>query len=78
MNPAGWGAYLVALPIIIDAPGDYRTRCGELVTITRPSTTNYFACKGFHHKPEIIPEMWHRSGRLLFGRETPHDIVRKD
>lgn len=75
MNPKGWFASLAPLPTIIDAPGEYITRCGETVRVTVASSTQAFACVGWYSNN--VGEAWHKSGRLYFGRECNNDIVRK-
>lgn len=80
----GYGKYLsacgfasfVVLPVVITEPGEYLTRCGERVTVEASSQRHEFGCKGFYGSADSkIAESWHRSGRLLFGRETQNDIV---
>lgn len=69
-------ASLVALPVIIDGPGHYVTRCGATVTIASvASASGAFGCSGTYSSGII--DRWHRSGRLYFGQECPNDIVGK-
>lgn len=79
MNTKGWMASLVPLPIIIDTPGIYKTRCGELVTVCRASEKHAFACHGFYGTDTKLMtlECWHKSGRLYFGQLSDNDIVEK-
>lgn len=65
---------LVFLPVIIDKPGQYLTRCGETVTVHMVSTRHDFGCRGTYSNGTA--EGWHRSGRILADRETENDIVR--
>jgi hypothetical protein len=76
------------LPCIIDAPGRYETRCGEIVAIETidkiPGTdiprTRYYACRGYYTSTFPSPniaESWHVSGRLYPRIQSPNDIVRK-
>lgn len=80
----GYGKYLsacgfasfVTLPVVITEPGEYLTRSGERVTVEQSSQRHEFGCKGFYGSAETkIAESWHRSGRLLFGKQTQNDIV---
>jgi hypothetical protein len=66
-------APLVILPTLIDGPGAYLTRCGEVVEIHLASNQHRFACHGVY--PNGVADSWHRSGRLFAGRETTNDIV---
>ncbi len=71
------------LPTIIDMPGKYRTRCGQIVTIEsvektpRNIPTNTFNCKGQY--PCGIKEGWHHTGRLYTYQSviSQNDIVEK-
>lgn len=59
---------------IIDGPGQYRTRCGEIVTITGKSSRHRhwdgrYSC--------FVPEDWHESGRRWTHAECDNDIVEK-
>jgi hypothetical protein len=66
-------ASLVCLPIVITEPGEYLTRGGETVTITKTSARNDHGCAGKYETG--TPENWHRSGRIYFGMESQNDIV---
>jgi hypothetical protein len=68
-------APLVTLPVIIDAPGQYLTRCGEIVTVRRTSMRNGFECTGEYSSGVV--EAWHRSGRLYSSLTSRNDIVAK-
>lgn len=72
------------LPVIISAPGDYRTRDGGRVTIysVQPVTAPYtFKAKGcawqlFRGKQRPArSNVWHVSGRLDMVYQKPGDIV---
>jgi hypothetical protein len=68
-------ASLVALPTIIDQPGEYLTRAGEVVRIGDVSAAHDFGCIGTYHcGPE---DHWHRSGRLYASSLSRNDIVSK-
>lgn len=67
-------ASFVLLEVIIDAPGEYLTRCGERVTIERESNRHDFGCIG-HYAACGTPDRWHKSGRLYAGQQSPNDIV---
>lgn len=67
---------LIALPDIIDGPGDYLTRCGEQVTVVAASTRHDYGCAGSYVKCGTA-ENWHKSGRTLATSETHNDIVRR-
>ena len=64
------------MPPIITAPGQYRTRRGELVTITEVAKGHMFACRGTY--PCGTVDHWHKSGRLYAGRESINDIISKN
>lgn len=66
---------LIVLPTIVDAPGRYLTRAGEVVSVER-LTRGFggFGCEG--HYPSGQAERWHRSGRLYFGALSDNDVVR--
>jgi hypothetical protein len=66
-------ASLVALPTLIFQPGQYRTRCGETVTVDVASPRHRFTCAGVYS--DGTPEWWHKTGRLFAHRETQNDIV---
>jgi hypothetical protein len=72
-------APFVTLPVIIDAPGKYITRNGELVIVDTVSTKHDFGCLGYYYYYDSneIPEQWHKSGRLYFSTESNNDIVSK-
>lgn len=67
-------APLVCLPTVIVEPGDYITRCGEIVSVSVVSSRHDFGCKGNYTNE--VRESWHRTGRLFASRETANDIVR--
>jgi len=66
-------APLVTVSTVINAPGMYVTRCGEVVTIHAVSSRHDFGCHGAY--PNGTAESWHRSGRLFASQETTNDIV---
>jgi hypothetical protein len=75
MSPA-YFVPLVPLPIVISEPGDYITRCGELVTVEQASRKNDFGNVGYYGATEEqITERWHRSGRVSATRESVNDVV---
>jgi len=78
------------LPVIVDAPGYYRTRAGMLVHVSEivPPPVNP-ECTAFCAKGNYIKEVrggkrlgayeiWHVSGRLSVFKEMGGDIVRKE
>jgi len=67
-------APIVSRPTVITAPGEYTTRSGERVTVTKTSRLNDFDCFGVYADSGIA-ERWHRSGRLYAGVESRNDIV---
>jgi len=67
-------ASFILLEVIIDAPGEYVTRCGDRVTIEKESTRHDFGCIG-RYDDCGTQERWHKSGRLLAGQLSPNDIV---
>jgi len=66
-------ASLVTKPIIVTGPGQYRTRCGQIVTVDRATMRHEFGCTGSY--PNGTREAWHRSGRVLATSETINDII---
>jgi len=64
---------LLFLPTVIAGPGQYRTRCGEIVSIRASSTRHDHGCVGTYS--DGVPEGWHKSGRILASRETINDII---
>jgi hypothetical protein len=70
---SGYFAPLVTAPTIIDAPGEYVTRCGEIVTVVRTSGEHSFSCTGTYSNGMI--EGWHKSGRLYSDKRCDNDIV---
>lgn len=65
-----------SLPVIIDEPGMYATRDGEMVEIFGIVKSSTFGCLG--HYPNGLGDSWHKSGRLnFFDVESRNDIVRK-
>lgn len=69
-------AAFVNLPVVIDEPGEYITRCGETVTIRKASSRHDFGCNGTYDNCGT-DESWHKSGRLQATRESNNDIVAK-
>jgi len=67
---------LVSLPFIIDEPGKYVTRGGNLVTITKVSRMHDFNCCGFYDGFDI-KDRWHKSGRSYSSVVCGNDIVSK-
>lgn len=65
---------LITLPIVIDGPGEFLTRCGERVKVVTTSTGHDLGNRGSYADCGI-EESWHRSGRISASRETPNDIV---
>jgi hypothetical protein len=75
MISSGYMWPLVTLPVVIDGPGYYVTRSGEVVTVAKPSLKHAFDCIGAYGND--VAESWHKSGRLLASRETANDVVAK-
>lgn len=71
----GWFMSLVLLPDVITGPGQYETRCGEVVTITQSSTCHDFGCRGTYSNG--VKERWHKSGRIHFGQICDNDVIRE-
>lgn len=72
--PALW-----ELPTIIDAPGKYRTRCGEVVEVTVISpygSSTAPRCIGLYSDGETL-ETWRTCGRVFAGQESQNDIIGK-
>ena len=63
------------LPTVIDAPGQYVTRCGEVATIRAVSTWHDFGCVGRYASGTA--DTWHKSGRLHFWSLNDNDIMGK-
>lgn len=74
MTTAAFCAF-ICLPVLIDAPGQYITRGGDVVTITHTSVRHDFRCCGTYSNG--IAEGWNKTGRLYFGVESINDIVRR-
>ena len=66
---------LFFIPVIIDAPGEYITRCGEVVQVTQSSHRHNFGCIGTYSNN--VREKWHKSGRIFATQESANDVVRK-
>jgi hypothetical protein len=62
-------------PHVIDTPGQYRTRKGDIVTIEKVETGICGFSSGFYDTK--IRERWHNSGRIYSGCESLNDIVSK-
>ena len=71
----GQFASLVNKPVIIDEPGDYRTREGLVVEVHHASTRHDAQCRGAY--PDGVKERWHKSGRIFTGQESINDIISK-
>jgi len=67
-------APLVTLNDIITHQGTYKTRCGEVVTITSVSAKHDFGCVGTY-SDNITTERWHKSGYINAGGKSANDIV---
>jgi hypothetical protein len=68
-------ASLVALPDVITGPGQYVTRCGDIVTINSAGgRAARFDCFGAYS--DGTRESWHRGGRIMASCQTANDIVR--
>lgn len=71
-------AYFVPLVIlwdVITGPGEYVTRCGEVVSIdSADCRAAKLDCLGSY--ADGTRERWHRSGRIMASREMVNDIVR--
>lgn len=65
---------VAGLPTLITGPGQYVTRCGEIVTVESVDRAYAFGRDGTY--PGGPLESWHRTGRLFFGCESSNDIVR--
>lgn len=64
------------LPDIIDEPGKYVTRIGEVVTVLTVNATRTFCdCRGMYS--DSVVERWNVTGRLYTGQLSQNDIVRK-
>lgn len=73
MSSAAFASFVV-LPIVVTQPGQYVTRCGEVVFIDTATLKHNFGCRGSYSTGQT--EGWHRSGRLYFGQKCQNDIVR--
>lgn len=73
MNNAAYHMMHYTLPTVIDGPGEYVTRGGDTVTITRVSgnrAEGKYSCG--------IAERWScRGGRVLPFYESRNDVVRR-
>lgn len=66
---------LVCLPVVIDAPGKYRTRAGEIVTIDSTGFQGRYNSSGRYASGQF--DRWHRSGRLFRSMLSGNDIIAK-
>lgn len=64
-----------ASPEIIDAPGKYWTRGGEVVEIISKNKFGSFGWKGVF--PNGIVDSWHRGGFFCYHSQSDHDILQK-
>ena len=63
-------------PTVITSAGQYRTRAGEIVTITNAGSSYWHtSCDGYY--PCGTKDKWHISGRIYQGQECDNDIVEK-
>jgi hypothetical protein len=60
------------LPRLITEPGQYLSRCGEIITIT--DVTDKYA---FGTYPNGVKEHWDLTGRIWFNKECDNDIIEK-
>lgn len=67
--------YFATLPTVITGPGNYRTRSGEVVIITRlrQARRHGFNCIGRY--PSGVIDAWPKTGRLYFNITSDNDIV---
>ncbi len=78
-------AELVSLPTVITAPGRYRTRAGEIVTIDRVGRPEHLSFADVDpragladgHYPNGVTEVWDVSGRLLPFSQSDNDIIHR-
>lgn len=76
LNPAAWYSSLVLMPRVIDAPGAYLTRSGEVVEVKTVGSLYRHDSLGRYSNG--VAESWHVSGRVFFGlTESQNDIVSK-
>jgi len=68
--------YSPLLPVIVDEPGNYMTRAGEVVHIYQTGKSATYALN-FGNYPNGVDESWHQSGRIFCGRECNNDIIGK-
>lgn len=74
------------LPVVVDGPGNYRTRDGRLVIVCAVTKLGAFRAKGTIFSPPKLGkvngrnryDIWHVSGRALPVNEVSYDIVSKD
>ena len=60
---------------IIDDPGSYKTRSGDIVQIKKVTNRGFFNCYGNYK--DGTQEQWTKSGRIFKYRETQNDIIFK-
>lgn len=77
------------LPVVVDEPGEYRARCGNVVIVTKvedhgPLNVTRFNCKGYlvhRRRPgkrdRYEFHIWHQSGFFVAVGEHDYDIVEK-
>lgn len=76
MANASYFVPLVVLPTVIDGPGSYFTRRGEVVDIACASRWHDFGCVGTYSCGTT--ERWHKSGRLFASKTTLNDVVARN
>ena len=80
MSNANAPTHLISVPVVIDGPGLYRTRAGEIVEILKVakgpsgmSLTMERSCYGRYSCG--IPDTWFPCGYLFRRPLSDHDIV---
>ncbi len=63
------------LPVLVEAPGDYLTRRGDLVRVSAVVGPGVFAARVLGEYGDGVRESWRTSGRVFYGVESPNDIV---
>ena len=63
----------IGKPTIIVKPGEYKTRSGEIVVISKVTESFYLQCYGYYKNG--VAESWHKSGRIFANVISENDIV---
>lgn len=63
------------LPVLVEAPGPYLTRGGDIVRVKAVVGPGVFTAWARGEYEDGTPEAWRTSGRIFQNIESPNDIV---